>query len=134
MSLTREEFFDLPKINKFEPDFKSREFDKDMALGLLNEVQEKWCGCCVNYKEGKCGCYFPDFKKEMIKKINEHFDNQPLKFEELHEGMRVWDDEYKEYGWISVIMSKSLFILYVNQCVGNLAFEENRFYRKQVKE
>ncbi|MCR0360838.1 hypothetical protein MKD08_08880 [[Clostridium] innocuum] len=27
--------------------------------------------------------------------INEHFDNQPLKFEDLEEGMWVWDDKNK---------------------------------------
>ena len=69
----KKEWFDLPTIKKHDNDFKDKKFDKKMALGLLNEVQVHWCGDCDNYKHSGCGCYFPSFKKEMIKKINEHF-------------------------------------------------------------
>lgn len=72
--------------------------------------------------------------------INEHFDNPPLKFEELKEGMWVWDRKYKEYKkvymydefeecyWLSVIDSECDEPIYEEN------FEENRFYRKQVEE
>lgn len=60
--------------------------------------------------------------------INEHFDNPPLKFEELHEGMWVWDNEDKE--WCKFI-SEHLFE-YMDGYGG--VFEENRFYRYEVKE
>ena len=60
--------------------------------------------------------------------INEHFDNPPLKFEELHENMWVWDNEDKE--WCKFI-SEHLFE-YMDGYGG--VFEENRFYRKEVKE
>ena len=70
----KKEWFDLPTIKKHDNDFKDKKFDKKMALGLLNEVQVHWCGDCDNYKYSGCGCYFPSFKKEMIKKIDEHFE------------------------------------------------------------
>ena len=73
LSKDKKEWFDLPTIEKHDNDFKDKKFDKKMALGLLNEVQVHWCGDCDNYKHSGCGCYFPSFKKEMIKKIDEHF-------------------------------------------------------------
>ena len=74
LSKDKKEWFDLPTIKKHDNDFKDKKFDKKMALGLLNEVQVHWCGDCDNYKHSGCGCYFPSFKKEMIKKIDEHFE------------------------------------------------------------
>lgn len=74
LSKDKKEWFDLPTIKKHDNDFKDKKFDKKMALGLFNEVQVNWCGDCDNYKHSCCGCYFPNFKKEMIKKIDEHFE------------------------------------------------------------
>lgn len=138
MSLTREEFYDLPTIKKFDDDFKDKKFDEEMALGLLNEIQIKWCGECKNYVDGKCGCYFPAFKKEMIKKIHEHFNNPPLKFEELKDGMWVWDDEYKAWRQIHTTYHSNLHdvVEFKDGQYPALArkyfFEDDRFYRKQV--
>lgn len=63
-------------------------------------------------------------------------DNPALNFEDLHEGMWVWDKKLDEYIKIDTIFDKSCF------CAWRIAygydteyqFEENRFYRKQVKE
>lgn len=74
LSKDKKEWFDLPTIERYDNDFKNKKFDKKMALGLLNEVQVHWCEDCDNYKHSVCGCYFPSFKKEMIKKIKEHFE------------------------------------------------------------
>lgn len=160
--MTKEEWFDLPKLKMFDKDFNEKEFDEEMALGLLNELQVNWCGRhCDNYKKNSCGCYFPGFKEQMILKIKEHFKSkentlefknfrlhadstlknmpkdelisyihmlhhnwsvsneqlfnviekiktlqneldaiknpQPYIFEDLKEGMRVWDDEKYEF-------------------------------------
>lgn len=137
--MNKEEWFNLPKINKFDDNFKNKKFDKEMALGLLNETQSHWCLCCENYKENACGCYFPAFKQEMIKKINEHFDNPPLKFEELKDFMWVWDNKHKDYVKIVEINENGEF--YNREIVtyfelGNIPrnFEENRFYRYEVVE
>lgn len=75
-------------------------------------------------------------------------NNPPLKFEELEEGVWVWDDKYKTYYVIKKIgKGKSIFARYnrfvINEFTGELeeadcgwmgSFEENRFYRKEVKE
>lgn len=148
--MTKEEWFDLPKLNMFDKDFKEKELDEEMALGLLNELQVNWCGRhCDNYRKNSCGCYFPKFKEQMILKIKDHFKSKentlefknfklhangnlknmskdelinyihmlhhnwsisneqlfnvdeldaiknlkPYRFEDLKEGMWVWDDE-----------------------------------------
>ena len=54
----------------------------------------------------------------MFNLIDEHFDNPPLKFEELKEGMWVWDIEWCQF----------------RKLIDAQDFEENRFYRKQVEE
>lgn len=79
----------------------------------------------------------------LTKLINEHFDNPPLKFKELKEGMWVWDNKSKEYlrcyPYASCCWDK--FVCYFGEprdgdfvSLKNLEFEENRFYRKQVQE
>lgn len=75
--MTKEEWFDLPKLNMFDKDFKEKELDEEMTLGLLNELQVNWCGRhCDNYKKNSCGCYFPEFKEQMILKIKDHFESK----------------------------------------------------------
>ena len=75
--MTKEEWFDLPKLKMFDKDFKEKELDEEMTLGLLNELQVNWCGKhCDNYKKNSCGCYFPEFKEQMILKIKEHFESK----------------------------------------------------------
>lgn len=69
--------------------------------------------------------------------IEEHFDNQPLKFEELKEGMWVWDNKYKDYVKFKrhdienfgklIIFSKGFDEEYLRK------FEENSFYRREVE-
>ena len=76
-----------------------------------------------------------DFKVDydVIKQlINEHFDNPPLKFEELHDKMWVWDNKYKEYCYIYFIAGVYPHRKYIDNCESK--FEENRFYLKEVKE
>ena len=64
--------------------------------------------------------------------INEHFDNPPLRFEELEKGMWVWDNRIKAYLKIQEIWVNKV-ILFDNCCVVCF-FQENRFYRKELKE
>ena len=74
--------------------------------------------------------------------IEEHFDNPPLKFEELKRGMWVWDNLFKRYNKIvetSVHMFETTYLItfeYVHEPTRwkTIKFEENRFYRKQVEE
>ena len=64
--------------------------------------------------------------------INEHFDNPPLKFEELKEGMWVWDVKNAEWVCIDRPIANVSYCKNLRGLV--IFFEENRFYRKQVQE
>ena len=64
--------------------------------------------------------------------IYEHFDNKPLKFEELKEGMWVWDNAVKKYRKLYKIRHEYKLITIEN--FGEMYFKENRYYRKEVKE
>jgi hypothetical protein len=74
--------------------------------------------------------------------IEEHFDNPPLKFEDLKEGMWVWDNSVYEKNYSQV---KKVFRLGTDFVVSmekdecedgdeylGRAFEENRFFRREV--
>ena len=61
--------------------------------------------------------------------------NPPLKFEELHDKMWVWDNKYKQYIKLRIINN----ILYYGndeeyRFCDYIEFEENRFYLREVKE
>lgn len=73
--------------------------------------------------------------------INEHFDNPPLKFEDLKEGVWVWDDKEKWYRKIVILFDpcqeypRGSFKSYADSCETNLdfmEFKENCFYRGEV--
>lgn len=84
--------------------------------------------------------------------IMEHFSNPPLKFEELKEGMWIWDNQLKE--WRKVIEKLIVGVsegsefyedIYVKGTkvirIGlhkfdwkDILFESKRFYRKEVQE
>ena len=87
------------------------------------------------------------FKNELDildKLIEEHFDNPPLKFEELKEGMFVWDDIDKEYRKVygkgiylgdEYLMKTGCKVVFISEDeYFNLIYEPNRFYRKEVQE
>lgn len=75
---------------------------------------------------------------EYAKKLQKELDNPPLKFEELEEGMWVWDNLWYEKNYVLI---KRIFFEGTNRCVAMLQdeegmarlFEENRFYRMEVK-
>lgn len=72
------------------------------------------------------------------KLIHEHFDNPPLKFEELKEGMFVWDNKHHMYIKIDRIWesyNKTIYFYAIGwECCENTEYEPNRFYRKEVQE
>lgn len=72
------------------------------------------------------------------KLIHEHFDNPPLKFEELKEGMFIWDNKEKMWDLLTNIYT-SLDPKTMIDEPSDLYFwdhkaeyEPNRFYRKEV--
>lgn len=68
--------------------------------------------------------------------IAEHFYNPPLKFEELKEGMFVWDNKHHMYIKIDRIWesyNKTIYFYAIGwECCENTEYEPNRFYRKDV--
>ena len=77
------------------------------------------------------------------KLIHEHFDNPPLKFEELKEGMWVWDDRDKEYIMVcrTCVYPKDNFLVRKGDELVFISkddeefhrmYRPNRFYRKEV--
>lgn len=75
-------------------------------------------------------CYVNEALDYAIKKLQ----NPPLKFEQLKEGMWVWDNKYKEYCFIYFIAGKYPHRLYIDNCQSDSEFEENRFFLKEVKD
>ena len=90
------------------------------------------------------GFYHPrtvaDFYCGEVDILQELADNPPLKFEDLEEGMWVWDDKTKSYIYIFKPLEWEPVrgIRYASHIITNNAegyymdFEENRFYRREV--
>ncbi|MCI9092631.1 MAG: hypothetical protein HFF36_02435 [Coprobacillus sp.] len=80
------------------------------------------------------------FGVESEKELQNIFLNKPYKFEELHEGMWVWDKKYGMWNHILEIRTNCAgeqeiefdCSLEKDEEIYNDIFEENRFYRKQV--
>ena len=91
----------------------------------------------VNYEIARKWCY--DKLKQCI---DEHFSNPPLQFEELKEGMWVWDNQLKWFFRVVLCDVKvqgceSLKMFKVKKYEGGsmlMIYEPNRFYRKEVQE
>lgn len=64
--------------------------------------------------------------------IHEHFDNPPLSFDDLHEGMWVWDDKHSFYDQIISLDSPTPSSIETEAWF--TSFEENRFYRRQKED
>lgn len=70
--------------------------------------------------------------------IKEHFDNPPLKFEELKEEIWIWDNKEKTYikscnNYDTKEHGKGIRVQIGFDLV-RINYEENRFYRKQVED
>ena len=82
---------------------------------------------------------------DILKKlIHEHFDNPPLKWEEIKEGDFVFDKDFNGLGgeWLKVYMKHITIygekVLMCGACGSDDAqtrsYKEDRFYRKEVHE
>lgn len=125
--LTKEEYIDIiENLDFFYGDnlIPTAELRKEKS----KEIQEK---DLENFKQ-KINCL-----KQLI---NEHFDNPPLKFEEIKEKMWVWDSKTKSYIFIFKPLNWEPIkgIRYANMIIYHsvegyyMDFEENRFYRREV--
>ena len=67
----------------------------------------------------------------------EHFDNPPLKFEELKLYIPFWDKKENEWCYFTTLNNNGSGVkISINEFpyIQAFIFEENRFYRKQVEE
>lgn len=105
---------------------------KKACCGLL-EVEDDICYQSIYLNEWFKHSKLCDLTHQLIK---EHYDNPPLKFEELEEDMWVWDDYNKEYKQIAKTNLDKMGIWYYGvYCEYEVdKFEENRLYKKEVKE
>ncbi len=108
----------------------------EKALFILNDLGEYEDGAPVLLETEQ-----PEEYAVIKQLIKEHFDNPPLKFEELHEGMWVWDNVYEMYLKIEDIREDIIYPYedyFCDPCDVShnmwFDFEENRFYRKEVKQ
>lgn len=86
----------------------------------------------LTYYDGLYSDYAP--AEETLKElINEHFKDAPLNFEELKKGMKVWDNRYKKYIYISVVWSEDYIQIINDRKHEVIEFDPNRFYRKEVQ-
>lgn len=106
------------------------------ALNNLVKVSCKSGKYCKECEMNKvCNCE----AKSYIDTLQELVGNPPLKFDELEEGMWVWDNLWYEKNYVLI---KRIFYEGANRCVAMLQdeegmarlFEENRFYRREVME
>lgn len=68
--------------------------------------------------------------KPIRKLVNEHFNPQPYKFEELKKGMWVWDEKEKKCNKIIEIEGRNIDFYYITESIDRfiVEFEENRFF------
>ncbi|MGX8833979.1 hypothetical protein ACWG0P_07175 [Amedibacillus sp. YH-ame6] len=137
--MNEKEHFNLPRI-KFHEDFKKKKFDKEMALCLVGELQMHWCQYCNNYKDNNCGCYLPPFKKEMIHKINEHFDNPPLNMNNLKQliGKPIFNNDRKEWFLLLAVRdgaNKEIDVISTKkQYKETYGYRDGCFFAREVKD
>lgn len=108
---------------------------KEVCYKALNQLQAY---------ASKNGGKFEQEHEILSKLIKQHFDNPPLKFEELEAGMWVWDNKHKVYNEIYILLENFMSTKHnlvqfkhlneTTQWGDTIEFEENRFYRKQVEE
>lgn len=93
------------------------------ALGYLEKLE---------HEKDQC-----DEKSTVLNQlIFEHFDNPPLKWEELNKGYPIYDNDEIVCGWKFIYMIdkeyKQLLLIDEEGNVDWVNYEENRFYRKEV--
>ena len=88
--------------------------------------------CIKRLKEARYTIQPYRYVNEALDFAIKELSNQPLKFEDLKEGVWVWDNKYKEYCYIYFIAGVYPHRKYIDNCESK--FEENRFYRYEVKE
>lgn len=125
-----EEHFDNPQIDWLKNCMREEAFN--LIFSSQEEVN-KWFDR-MRWHVKKCDEYGREL--DILK------NNPPLKFDELKEGMWIWDDIDKEYRkvygkWIysgdEYFMKKGCKVVFISEDeYFYLIYEPNRFYRKEV--
>ena len=93
---------------------------------VMSEVRCVCDLCAIGIQQDKM-CYIgvqQCFKNGVYTKYKSRTNNPPLKFEDLHEGMWIWEP-VRGIRYASHIITNSVEGYYMD-------FEENRFYRREV--
>lgn len=102
----------------------------EAALGEISDAIEDYCanGNQKYYKR------LDQAQDTIMQLIENHFDNPPLKFEEIEEDKWYWHNKKKE--WVKVlnkdVCTSDIPIIETDH--EYIEFELNCFYRKQVEE
>ena len=115
---------------------------KEECLEALRDIEFNLPISYINSEYGLFGrCAYVGQIEILKNLIYEHFNNPPLKFEELKENMWVWDNYWEEYFEISEVYSntKEIDVLIHQNKINQKRYETikytpNRFYRKEVQE
>jgi len=106
-------------------------YKKNITIEECENAVDEICQLChknhiSKYGKEALGCAFQSFDNTYCDKvlifkslIKEHFDNPPLKLDEIELGMWVWDKKYNAYRLIADF---------------EFEFESGRFYKRQVEE
>ena len=120
-----EEHFDNPQIDWLKNCMGEEAFN--LIFSSQEEVN-KWFDR-MRWHVKKCDEYGREL--DILK------NNPPLKFEELKEGMWIWDNKDKAYMKIESVCDKDWVWIYIDSSerehIDEL-YEPNRFYRKEVVE
>ena len=111
---------------------------KEEAQEYLDDLKIIICkssNCKDFYPERECEDCRSNHNFEGIQQlIEEHFNNPPLKFEELKARMWLWDNLDEEYIRVLSVDENSHYINYWRSGVyRGSKYLENRFYRKEIK-
>ena len=111
---------------------------KKEYLSILNQIALNYDAEYVNECHDDFCISMRNNIKQLENLINEHFDNPPLKFEELEKEIWVWDNKEKTYikscnNYDTKEHGKGI-IVQIGFDLVRINYEENRFYRKQVED
>lgn len=108
---------------------------------VMSEVRCVCDLCAIGIQQDKM-CYIgvqQCFKNGVYTKYKSRSNNPPLKFEDLHEGMWIWDDKNKNEKRINCAKEKEIEFQWEmpdRECQNFMTdvYEENRFYRREVQQ
>lgn len=145
----KERYFELSQrffslFDFLDDDVTEREIEN---IGLYNmliddhfELKEKYSKILDDVHDYR---YETHCMKMTMRNLCEHFGvksekelqniylNKPYKFEDLHEGMCVWDDIEKLICQIELISKNAIHRKYIDSTISDSPFEENRFFPAQ---